>query len=134
MNKLDLKVGDVVKVTKDGNYTMFINVVEKVLPNGRFKLRYEDFYWKADGTRNTHARKYDQNTAVVKGALQDYEQALAYETARRLADNSEVVKIRGEKLDLLNNILDAFGISKPEMVEKLMLRIAEMREDKKSGI
>ena len=54
MSKLNVNVGDVVKVIYPQQEELsYVAIVEKVLPNGRFKTERCEEYWRADGTKNT---------------------------------------------------------------------------------
>lgn len=121
---LNVKVGDyvVVEFSKDD---ADIDVVTKVLPNGRFMLKkYGDDYWRADGTKNTHALKGEKDYKVKK-AFGNWDRTWCYSelTAERLRDVAEMLEIRDDSIDvetirLLNKFLDFMGYKRKEYFNK----------------
>lgn len=114
MKKLNVKVNDVVRVTLNGQ-VMEIGRVEKVMPNGRFRLVSSSTYWRADGTKNTRAKKCEKSERVEFGKPEDYEQLIRHCVGERL-ENARVEVVRAssaiplDKVKMLNKILDAFDI------------------------
>lgn len=122
---LDLKVGDVVRVMREDK-CISISIVDKVLPNKRFKLLNTSFYWRANGTRNTHTVKSHRNDYVIKGDYSACQQAYRRGLQERFLIATDQI-IDGEcvrtteGLVLLNKIMDSFGfdtVSYLKLIEK----------------
>lgn len=131
--RLNVLVGDVVKVIYPQNRELsYVALVEKVLPNGRFKTERCEEYWRADGTKNTHAKKWEKDQYVVNGSLDDYETKYRELIALRLrliANTIERVCLGGniQGLTTFNKILTAYGWDDNEMIAKLERAIHEKK-------
>ena len=117
---LNFKVGDVVEV-RDKKYSEinYISIVTKVLPNGRFKLECDTDYWRADGTKNTHARKHEKDYQVFLANNKAKTQMYWRLTGQRLSQIGSILEMRKEnyKLDdikLLNKFLDFLGFERKD--------------------
>ena len=136
MSKLNVNVGDVVKVIYPQNEQLnYVVLVEKVLPNGRFKTERCEEYWRADGTKNTHAKKWEKDQYVVNGSLDDYElkyRELIALRLRLIANNIEKCCLGGEihGISVFNKILSAYGFDDDEMITKLERAIHEKKLSK----
>lgn len=125
MSKLNVNVGDVVKVIYPQHEELsYVAIVEKVLPNGRFKTERCEEYWRADGTKNTHAKKWEKDQYVVNGSLYDYELKYRELIAHRLRVIANVIEKTPcgsniDNLSIFNKILTAYGWNDNEMISKL---------------
>lgn len=135
MDNLNVKVGDVVRVyTPNDNHNpsaYYCAIVEKVMPNGRFKLSDSNTYWKANGKHNTKAHKLLQDEYVEKGNLKDCETMYRSATIIRLMTMNNYPSMLSlhsiETLTIFNRVLSSFGIEGQERLEQLEKTIIEQR-------
>lgn len=115
MNKLNVNVGDVVRVIYPQDEKLsYVAIVEKVLPNGRFKTERCEEYWRADGTKNTHAKAWGKDQYVVSGSINDYKLKYGELIAHRLRLIANTIERLGlnvsiQGLSVFNKILTAYG-------------------------
>lgn len=133
MSKLNVNVGDVVKVIYPQQEELsYVAIVEKVLPNGRFKTERCEEYWRADGTKNTHAKKWEKDQYVVNGTLNDYElkhRELIAHRLRLIANTIERTCIGGQTgyLHTFSKILTAIGFDGDEQINQVERKMHEKK-------
>lgn len=125
MNKLNVKVDDVVRVTLNGQ-VLAVGKVDKVMPNGRFRLGAASTYWRADGTKNTRARKKEKCERVEMGTQADYELVERWKLSERLKEMSREIlgaesSVSIENVGLIDRLLDAFGVEKVTNANPLII-------------
>lgn len=124
MEKLKVKVGDAVIVNCPDETSNIVDYVVKVMPNGRFRLHGDQYsagnsFWRANGTKNTKAHKFDKNRYVTLANQKRKEQIYRILTRQRLeqiAVEVESVDIDGKhsikNLELLNAFMDFLQLTR----------------------
>ena len=122
-DKLNVKVGDPVYVIFSEN-AYFISVVTKVFPNGRFLIKGCDDYWRADGTKNTHALKNEKNYRVAKIGESNFDDlarcyiSLTVERLKNIADRLDGNDRKAidclDDIKYLNRFLDYLGLKRQD--------------------
>lgn len=134
MNSLNVKVGDIVCIAENEKVHIVdsITKVVKVLPNGRFMTEYDNQYWKADGTRNTKARKYDKHKVATLGNKGQFSQYLRGEEIpkflKHIADEMGYKIFSTDNLIVISKFFEIFGFEQPSDVKQMITRIQEFEK------